>query len=243
MDGELTIWDCFPSWWLMFIRSQVGDGKHKGPPYLKEPGWIVKFSLTVGVDIVNDIKRLFLEFQSAVVSFHQTLKRELGGKNFIVKDRDGKFLRLPAPQAKARLAQSRIGRSPSAGADLDGAENDGATRLCQEPTFVAVLCEPTAALPLSDSPNIRNLAKGCFARRSKMTAPCRMAMSRAPRKLPRLVHVVAAERQQAFATQAIDFRQIESDAGLVDRGNRTVEQREAFRRPAGREQHLPAKPR
>lgn len=36
LDGELTIWDCFPSWWLMFIRSQVGDGKHKGPPYLKE---------------------------------------------------------------------------------------------------------------------------------------------------------------------------------------------------------------
>ena len=31
-----------------------------------------------------------------------------------------------------------------------------------EPTFLAVLCEPTAALPLSDSPNIRNLAKGCF---------------------------------------------------------------------------------
>jgi hypothetical protein len=47
------------------------------------------------------IKRLFLEFQSAGVSFHQTLKRELGGKNFIVKDRDGNFL-LFAPQTKAR---------------------------------------------------------------------------------------------------------------------------------------------
>ena len=34
--------------------------------------------------------------------------------------------------------------------------------MCQEPTFLAVLCEPTAALPLSDSPNICNLAKGCY---------------------------------------------------------------------------------
>ena len=71
----------------------------QGPSIPQRLGWIVKFSL--GVDIVNDIKRLFLEFQSAGVSFHQTLKRELGGKNFIVKDRDGNFLlfagrRLPS---------------------------------------------------------------------------------------------------------------------------------------------------
>lgn len=96
----------------------------QGPSIPQRLGWIVKFSLTVGVDIVNDIKRLFLEFQSAVVSFHQTLKRELGGKNFIVKDWDGKFLLFAGPADKSALAQSRIGRRPPE-PYLDGAENDG----------------------------------------------------------------------------------------------------------------------
>ena len=54
----------------------------------------------------------------------------------------------------------------------------------------------------------------------------------------RFVLVVVAERQQAFATQAIDFRQIESDTGFVDSSDRAVEMSEAIRRPAGCQQHV-----
>ena len=145
-----------------------------------------------------------MEFQSVVVSFHQTLKRELGGKNFIVKDREGKFLLFAGPADISALAQSRIGRCPSAGAvsrrEQKTTAREPAT-MCQEPTFVAVLCEPTAALPLSDRPNIRNLAKGCFgAALEDDRALPNGDVARSRESLPRLVHVAAAEREQAFAT-------------------------------------------
>jgi hypothetical protein len=54
----------------------------------------------------------------------------------------------------------------------------------------------------------------------------------------RFVFVVAAERQQAFAAQAVDFRQIESDAGFVDSRERAVKMSEAIRWPAGCQQNF-----
>src|SRR5882724_686143 len=53
-------------------------------------------SLTVAT--ADEIKLLFLEFQSAGVTFHQTLKKQpWGAKNFVVKDPDGNLLLFAGP--------------------------------------------------------------------------------------------------------------------------------------------------
>jgi catechol 2,3-dioxygenase-like lactoylglutathione lyase family enzyme len=50
------------------------------------------------VESAAEIKALFLEFQSAGVTFHQTLRKEpWGAKNFIVKDPDGNLLLFAGP--------------------------------------------------------------------------------------------------------------------------------------------------
>jgi catechol 2,3-dioxygenase-like lactoylglutathione lyase family enzyme len=53
-------------------------------------------SLTVAT--ADEIKLLFLEFQSAGVTFHQTLKRQpWGAKTFVIKDPDGNLLLFAGP--------------------------------------------------------------------------------------------------------------------------------------------------
>ena len=53
-------------------------------------------SLTVAT--ANEIKLLFLEFQSVGVAFHQTLKKQpWGSRNFVVKDPDGNLLLFAGP--------------------------------------------------------------------------------------------------------------------------------------------------
>ena len=55
-------------------------------------------SADMGLDTSEDIKRLFLEFQAAGVTFFQTLRREpWGAKTFIVKDPDGNLLLFAGP--------------------------------------------------------------------------------------------------------------------------------------------------
>jgi uncharacterized glyoxalase superfamily protein PhnB len=55
-------------------------------------------SATMTVATADEIKLLFLEFHSAGVSFHQTLKKQpWGAKNFIVKDPDGNLLSFAGP--------------------------------------------------------------------------------------------------------------------------------------------------
>jgi catechol 2,3-dioxygenase-like lactoylglutathione lyase family enzyme len=50
-------------------------------------------SVSITVATADDIKLLFLEFQSAGVAFHQTLKKQpWGARNFVVKDPDGNLL-------------------------------------------------------------------------------------------------------------------------------------------------------
>jgi len=50
-------------------------------------------SASMTVATADEIKLLFLEFQSAGVAFHQTLKKQpRGAKNFVVKDPDGNLL-------------------------------------------------------------------------------------------------------------------------------------------------------
>ena len=50
------------------------------------------------VDTANEIKQLFLEFQSANVTFFQALKKQpWGARNFIVKDPDGNLLLFAGP--------------------------------------------------------------------------------------------------------------------------------------------------
>ncbi|MBV8895752.1 MAG: VOC family protein [Acidobacteriaceae bacterium] len=57
---------------------------------------LLSASMTVATG--EEIKLLFLEFQSAGVSFHQTLKMQAwGAKNFIVKDPDGNLLLFAGP--------------------------------------------------------------------------------------------------------------------------------------------------
>ena len=55
-------------------------------------------SVSMTVATADEIKLLFLEFQSAGVTFHQTLKKQpWGAKNFVVKDPDGNLLLFAGP--------------------------------------------------------------------------------------------------------------------------------------------------
>jgi len=55
-------------------------------------------SVSMTVATADEIKLLFLEFQSAEVTFRQTLKKQpWGAKNFIVKDPDGNLLLFAGP--------------------------------------------------------------------------------------------------------------------------------------------------
>jgi catechol 2,3-dioxygenase-like lactoylglutathione lyase family enzyme len=55
-------------------------------------------SVSMTVATADEIKLLFLEFQSAAVAFHQTLKKQpWGARNFVVKDPDGNLLLFAGP--------------------------------------------------------------------------------------------------------------------------------------------------
>jgi catechol 2,3-dioxygenase-like lactoylglutathione lyase family enzyme len=55
-------------------------------------------SVSMTVATAEEIKLLFLEFQSAGVAFHQTLKKQpWGARNFVVKDSDGNLLLFAGP--------------------------------------------------------------------------------------------------------------------------------------------------
>jgi uncharacterized glyoxalase superfamily protein PhnB len=55
-------------------------------------------SVSMTVATVDEIKLLFLEFQSAGVTFQQTLKKQpWGARNFVVKDPDGNLLLFAGP--------------------------------------------------------------------------------------------------------------------------------------------------
>jgi uncharacterized glyoxalase superfamily protein PhnB len=55
-------------------------------------------SVSMTVATADEIKLLFLEFRSAGVTFHQTLKKQpWGARNFIVKDPDGNLLLFAGP--------------------------------------------------------------------------------------------------------------------------------------------------
>ena len=55
-------------------------------------------SASIQVETAGDIKQLFLDFQTAGVKFHQTLKKEpWGARNFIVEDPDGNLILFAGP--------------------------------------------------------------------------------------------------------------------------------------------------
>ena len=55
-------------------------------------------SASMTVATADEIKLLFLEFQSAGVAFHQRLKKQpWGARNFVVKDPDGNLLLFAGP--------------------------------------------------------------------------------------------------------------------------------------------------
>jgi catechol 2,3-dioxygenase-like lactoylglutathione lyase family enzyme len=65
-------------------------------PTVRDREELLSVSLTVAT--ADEIKLLFLEFQSAGVAFHQTLKKQpWGAKNFVVKDPDGNLLLFAGP--------------------------------------------------------------------------------------------------------------------------------------------------
>jgi catechol 2,3-dioxygenase-like lactoylglutathione lyase family enzyme len=65
-------------------------------PELRDREQLLAASLTVAT--AEEIKRLFLAFQAAGVTFFQTLRREpWGARNFIVKDPDGNLLLFAGP--------------------------------------------------------------------------------------------------------------------------------------------------
>jgi catechol 2,3-dioxygenase-like lactoylglutathione lyase family enzyme len=55
-------------------------------------------SASITLDTADEIKQLFLEFQSAGVSFHQPLKKEpWGARNFVILDPDGNLILFAGP--------------------------------------------------------------------------------------------------------------------------------------------------
>ena len=55
-------------------------------------------SVSMTVSTAEEIKLLFLEFQSAGVAFHQKLKKQpWGARNFVIKDPDGNLLLFAGP--------------------------------------------------------------------------------------------------------------------------------------------------
>jgi uncharacterized glyoxalase superfamily protein PhnB len=63
---------------------------------LRDREELLSASMTVAT--ADEIKLLFLEFQSAGVTFSQTLKKQpWGARNFIVKDLDGNLLLFAGP--------------------------------------------------------------------------------------------------------------------------------------------------
>jgi len=65
-------------------------------PAVRDREDLLSVSMTVAT--ADEIKLLFLEFQSAGVTFHQTLKKQpWGAKNFVVKDPDGNLLLFAGP--------------------------------------------------------------------------------------------------------------------------------------------------
>jgi uncharacterized glyoxalase superfamily protein PhnB len=65
-------------------------------PTIRDREELLSVSMTVAT--ADELKLLFLEFQSAGVAFHQTLKKQpWGARNFIVKDPDGNLLLFAGP--------------------------------------------------------------------------------------------------------------------------------------------------
>jgi hypothetical protein len=65
-------------------------------PEMRDREQLLSASLTVAT--AEEIKQLFIEFQSTGVTFVQTLRREpWGARNFIVKDPDGNLLLFAGP--------------------------------------------------------------------------------------------------------------------------------------------------
>src|SRR5271168_3364658 len=72
-------------------------------PTLRDREELLSASLTVAT--ADEIKLLFLEFQSAGVAFQQTLKKQpWGARNFVVKDPDGNLLLFVGPADQHRPA-------------------------------------------------------------------------------------------------------------------------------------------
>jgi catechol 2,3-dioxygenase-like lactoylglutathione lyase family enzyme len=75
---------------LRCVDAPVVDGA------LRERESLLSASMTVAT--ADEIKQLFLEFQSGGVLFHQTLRAEpWGARDFIVKDPDGNLLLFAGP--------------------------------------------------------------------------------------------------------------------------------------------------
>jgi uncharacterized glyoxalase superfamily protein PhnB len=73
---------------LVFELVFVGD--------VRKRGHLLSASITVAT--ANEIKQLFLSYQTAGVSFHQTLKREpWGARTFIVSDPDENLILFAGP--------------------------------------------------------------------------------------------------------------------------------------------------
>ncbi len=65
-------------------------------PALRDQEELLSAAMTVAA--ADEIKQLFLEFQSANVTFFQTLKKQpWGARNFIIKDPDGNLLLFAGP--------------------------------------------------------------------------------------------------------------------------------------------------
>ncbi|MGB6475853.1 MAG: VOC family protein [Candidatus Sulfotelmatobacter sp.] len=90
---------------LRYVELRYVELRHVERPVIdaavrerEEPLSASLLSVSMTVATADEIKLLFLEFQSAGVAFHQTLKKQpWGAKTFVVKDPDGNLLLFAGP--------------------------------------------------------------------------------------------------------------------------------------------------
>lgn len=88
-----------------FYGQVIRDNAHLALRLVCEPVFVGDIrqrehllSASIAVDTSDEIKHLFLDFQAAGVSFHQTLRKEpWGARNFIVLDPDGNLILFAGP--------------------------------------------------------------------------------------------------------------------------------------------------
>jgi len=171
-------------------------------------------SVSMTVATADEIKLLFLEFQSAGVTFHQTLKKQpWGAKNFIVKDPDANLLLFAGPANSQPPSRSVVDRASIVGySETDHYPSAGSSRPGSP-------CgERSGRAPAHVSP-FKPLISGAFSRqrhfekhqRGLLRKECNVRDVKAGRRSRRQVMVHVKKQESVNGPQRWDDVRIEGE--------------------------------